>query len=168
MKPELFRAVLGSEDCKAIIDSLETSQPILNETGNSRFTTYPIPPSLRKSVISQLHTLRYLYLDNIGMSYVFPDAPIIELANIKVYEPGDSMYWHVDAVTKDTIGRVLGFLFYLNDEYTGGETQYHEHGYFRGDAGDCLVFSPTWENPHCGTEVKTGKKIILTCYLRVN
>ncbi len=65
----------------------------------------------------------------------------------------------------DSSRSFLAFLFYLNDDFTGGETLFFDDTKFTPKSGSVLVFPPTWQYPHAGLPVDTGNKYILSTYL---
>ena len=66
-----------------------------------------------------------------------------------------------------TAKRYLAFLFYLNDDFVGGETDFpYNELTVTPETGKVLVFPPTWQYPHRGLHVKGGSpKYIMSTYL---
>ena len=55
-------------------------------------------------------------------------------------------------------------LFYLNDDFEGGETIFYPEMSIRPKKGSVIVFPPYWMFPHEGTPVIAGKKYIMSTY----
>lgn len=99
-----------------------------------------------------------------------------EPLQIIAYEPGDEFKLHSDAVSHDTNQRTLTFLVMLDDGFTGGETQFPKLDLkLRGNLGDGLMFSNVDYNGrpdplawHAGLPVESGRKIILSKWIRAH
>lgn len=91
----------------------------------------------------------------------------LEEFRLKCYNGGTGQQFrnHVDIGNLDSSRRFLAFLFYLNDDFTGGETLFFDDTKFTPKSGSVLVFPPTWQYPHAGLPVDTGNKYILSTYL---
>jgi len=101
-------------------------------------------------------------------SAFFPEDICLEEFRIKCYdsEKRDRFDLHVDVTDQDSSVRMLAFLYYLNDDFTGGETIFPDHDLIvTPKTGSVIIFPPTWQYPHKGTPVRTGKKYILSTYL---
>ena len=98
----------------------------------------------------------------------FPDRFFFEEFRIKKYDPGDDQFGlHTDVQDHMSAKRYLAFLFYLNDDFVGGETDFHYNELtVSPETGKVLVFPPTWQYPHRGYPVKGGSpKYIMSTYL---
>lgn len=75
------------------------------------------------------------------------------------YVPGNYFNWHVDGATKKN-GNQSKFtvLVYLNEDYTGGETEF-EPFKIKGTTGGVLVFPH--KVLHQGSEVSSGIKYVM-------
>ena len=91
----------------------------------------------------------------------------LEEFRIKRYNGGtqDCFETHVDVGDHNSARRYLALLFYLNDNFYGGETKFLPRKYIKPKAGSVLVFPPTWQYPHAGLKVLTGTKYIMSTYL---
>tara|TARA_R100000030_G_scaffold93924_1_gene80371 strand:- start:31 stop:597 length:567 start_codon:yes stop_codon:yes gene_type:complete len=89
-----------------------------------------------------------------------------EGTNMKRYIGGtDDMYKrHADVGTLGTCKRYLAMLFYLNDDFEGGETIFYPEMSIRPKKGSVVVFPPYWLFPHEGTPVIKGRKYIMSNY----
>ena len=97
----------------------------------------------------------------------FPEKYGLEEFRIKRYNAGDCFRQHVDVGDYKSARRFLAFLWYLNDDFEGGETLFRlpEKKIIQPKAGDVLIFPPTWQYPHEGLPVTTGTKYIMSTYL---
>ena len=93
----------------------------------------------------------------------------LEEFRLKRYNGGsDDRYdEHIDVQSPDSSRRFLSFLFYLNDDFTGGETEFTEGGLVTPRRGSVLVFPPYWMYPHAGRRVITGTKYIMSTYMHL-
>lgn len=89
-----------------------------------------------------------------------------EGSNMKKYVSGtDDMYKrHADVASNATCERFLAMLFYLNDDFEGGETIFYPEMSIRPKKGSVVVFPPFWLFPHEGTPVIRGEKYIMSNY----
>ena len=92
-----------------------------------------------------------------------------ENIRIKKYVGGtdDRIDMHYDVGCEDDSRRCLAFLYYLNDDFTGGNTMFHPNHTIRPKAGSVLVFPPYWMYPHKGEKVISGNKYIMSTYLGI-
>ena len=89
----------------------------------------------------------------------------LEEFRIKRYrEKGECFEKHVDVGNYASARRQLAFLFYLNDDFKGGNTEFDET-LINPRKGDILVFPPMWMFPHAGLPVISGAKYIMSSYL---
>ena len=98
----------------------------------------------------------------------FPDRFFFEEFRIKKYDPGSDQFGlHTDVQDHMSAKRYLAFLFYLNDDFVGGETDFpYNELTVQPKTGKVLVFPPTWQYPHRGYPVKDGSpKYIMSTYL---
>jgi hypothetical protein len=99
----------------------------------------------------------------------FPSKIFFEELRVKKYEPGSSDQFdiHVDVQDHSSAKRYLAFLVYLNDDFSGGETDFpYNQLTVKPKTGTVLVFPPTWQYPHRGMPVKEGSpKYIMSTYL---
>ena len=96
---------------------------------------------------------------------LLPSKYGFEELRIKKYDVGDSFDKHIDVADHASARRWLAFLVYLNDDFRGGETQFHmQSKIIKPKTGSVLIFPPTWNFPHAGLPVIMGTKYILTTY----
>ena len=89
---------------------------------------------------------------------------------IKKYETGretpDGFPEHFDAYNVRTSIRLLGFLWYLNDVATGGETDFAVLGKrIPPRTGRLVLLPPMWMYSHSGLTPVSNPKYIVTSYL---
>jgi len=96
----------------------------------------------------------------------FPEIALEEF-RVKRYtgETGQQFADHVDVGSLSSAKRYLSFLFYLNDDFEGGETIFYPDTKITPTKGSVVVFPPMWMYPHAGLPVKTGTKYIMSSYL---
>ena len=166
--------------CRVIIDLFENSETKdrIENAGVPTFTQVNINSSGKADKFMQL--LCYKIVDVIKEykkdlpEFVdwFPDKFAFEELRIKKYEPNsdDEFGLHVDVQDHLSAKRYLAFLVYLNDDFKGGETTFPYHNLtVKPETGKVLVFPPTWQYPHIGLPVKSGKpKYIMSTYLHYN
>lgn len=77
-------------------------------------------------------------------------------------QPGEGFAWHADEDGR----RRLALIFYLNEDFAGGETQFQHQGFdYRPRRGSLLLFPPFWTHVHRGQPVERGVKYIATAFL---
>ena len=90
------------------------------------------------------------------------------------YRPGQEFKPHRDCTEDIENQRVWTMLIYLNDGYTGGETEFLQTGLkVRGNTGDALLFRnaddagrPDMSTLHAGLPVLTGEKFLASRWIR--
>jgi hypothetical protein len=77
---------------------------------------------------------------------------------------GGYHFWHCENFTKDTSGRVLAWMIYLNDIPPGeGETEFiWQKRRFQPEAGTCLIWPAYFTHTHRGNPVYSTSKYIAT------
>jgi hypothetical protein len=103
-------------------------------------------------------------------SYQLPKKYSFENIKIKRYLPNspDQFKPHVDVGNYESAKRFLAFIVYLNDNFSGGETNiltYNKE--IKPKKGSLLVFPPLWTHFHQGKPITSGNpKYILGSYLQ--
>jgi prolyl 4-hydroxylase len=102
-------------------------------------------------------------------SQFLPLPQALEEFRVKRYNSSsDDRYdTHVDVESPQSASRYLALLFYLNDDFTGGQTKFAEGPTIQPKRGTALVFPPYWMYPHAGLRVLTGTKYIMSTYLHL-
>lgn len=111
-----------------------------------------------------------MYQQLFPVATFMPPIRSLEQFRVKRYNSGsDDRYdTHVDVAHIESAQRYLALLFYLNDDFTGGQTQFAEGPAVIPKRGTVLVFPPYWMFPHAGLRVLTGTKYIMSTYLHLN
>ena len=82
---------------------------------------------------------------------------------VKVYNPGGHYDWHQDYVIDCYNGvRELTFIWYLNDDFDEGETEFFNGDKIIPKIGRLLIFPSSWMYVHKGCTVKNKNKYIST------
>jgi len=160
--------------CKKLIDLFEKNngKERIENDGAPNFTQLNISQHLNELVSPISNTivnhLEYYESQFSAFSKFFPEEICLEEFRIKCYDSKtrDRFDLHVDVTDKDSSVRALAFLYYLNDDFSGGETIFLEHDLIiKPKVGSLIIFPPTWQYPHKGSPVKSGKKYIMSTYL---
>ena len=124
---------------------------------------------LMNCLVRKIRTLVNIYKDhNPTGGRFFPEKYGVEEFRIKCYnEAEDCFSQHVDVGDANSSKRFLAFLFYLNDNFDGGNTVFKlpDKEIIKPKQGDVLMFPPTWQYPHEGKPVIAGTKFIMSTYL---
>ena len=167
--------VVSPEACKALIDVFEESKHLRVRRNDDvkNFSELNINqhyPELINLLVSYTMSTAARYIDELPNYEGFFDLKALEEFRIKrytsdIYLTGRQQFrTHVDIGDPVSCKRQLAFLFYLNDDFEGGETEF-DHGLITPREGDILVFPPTWQYPHAGLPVNDGTKYIMSTYL---
>ena len=71
--------------------------------------------------------------------------------------------WHHDYIIDALEGtRALTYIWYLNDNFEGGETEFIDGTIIKPKTGNMLIFPASWLYVHRGVEVTKGYKVIAT------
>ena len=85
---------------------------------------------------------------------------------IKQYEPGDYFHWHVDRQMNQTHIRTLAYIWYLNDSFEKGETEFlYQSKRFQPKRGQVLIWPRGFTHTHRGNPPLSGEKYIATSWL---
>ncbi len=86
--------------------------------------------------------------------------------NLKRYDPDNYFNWHVDSyVTEDNWTRSVAAIWYLNDDFDEGETEFVSGRKIKPGVGKLLMFPSIWVYPHRGVAPKNGSKYIITSFI---
>ena len=126
------------------------------------------PPVTLNQLCRKIRTLTNIYTDhNPTGGRFFPAKYGLEEFRIKCYNDDDCFSPHVDVGDRNSSKRFLAFLFYLNDNFDGGNTEFRlpQKQVIKPEQGSVLMFPPTWQYPHEGKPVLAGTKFIMSTYL---
>ena len=166
-----YEGVVPDVICDWLVSALdEADHLVLRRNGPQNFDEINVNqshPEVLKHLVGRLQHVVSLYQTDFPRetSY-FPDLALEEF-RVKRYTGGTGQQFsdHVDVGSLDSCKRYLAFLFYLNDDFTGGETLFHPNTKITPVKGSVVVFPPTWMYPHAGLPVDTGTKYIMSSYL---
>lgn len=99
-----------------------------------------------------------------------PQPEAFELPRVKRYRVGgtDQFETHYDVRTRESLGRYLVCLWYLNDVAEGGETAFPAlRMSVQARRGRLVMFPPYWLFPHAGRAPLSGDKYVAMLYLRM-
>jgi len=167
--------VVSPEACRALIAIFEESVPLHVHRNDDVKNFYELNvnqnfPEVTDLLVSYTMSTAARYLDQFPEFEGYFDLKALEEFRIKrytsdIYLTGRQQFrTHVDIGDPVSSKRQLAFLFYLNDNFEGGETEF-DHALITPREGDILVFPPTWQYPHAGLPVKDGTKYIMSTYL---
>lgn len=80
---------------------------------------------------------------------------------IQKQQKGAKYAWHYDGSISEGIDFGL-IIIYLNTVEQGGETEFINGRKVKPERGKAIIFPANWTYPHCGNEVISGDKYILT------
>ena len=170
----LFDDALTPMLCEILTDAFEASQSQenWNRDGAPQFTQVNMNkdrPDLIHALTKSALTSVARYIDQHTITDHMPKPRALEEFRVKRYNSGsDDRYdTHVDVASPEAASRYLALLFYLNDDYTGGQTEFAEGSTIQPKRGTVLVFPPYWMYPHAGLRVLTGTKYIMSTYLHL-
>lgn len=111
-----------------------------------------------------------VYTEFLGEYHTFKFTPTLGTIDCKLarYEVGHGMDWHDDYKTPKSYSnqempngrRQITSITYLNDDYTGGATEFKDGTMIVPKAGNTLIFPSHWCFRHRGMEVTSGTKYI--------
>jgi len=83
---------------------------------------------------------------------------------IQKTEPGEGYHaWHYESDGHERANRVTAWMIYLNDNYTGGETEFlYQHKRVEPEQGKLLIWPAAYTHVHRGNPPLEGTKYILT------
>jgi hypothetical protein len=113
------------------------------------------------------------YIENIPNDYrpylcdLFSKYNYVIDDKIVRYHENDLYEWHYDFSLGDKGFRCLSSITYLNDNYSGGETQFINKTFFP-KRGNTLIFPSLWMFPHQGNPIISNNKIIYVCHFWIS
>ncbi|AXK41947.1 2OG-Fe(II) oxygenase [Erythrobacter aureus] len=171
-----IRGFLSASECRYLIDlskpQLRDSVVVNPATGalmkdpirNSRAATFPF---VRENAV--LHAINRRIAAATNSTYEQGEP-----TQILAYDTGQEYKSHLDTLPNTANQRKFTFLVYLNDDYSGGETQFNAIQWsFKGKPGDALLFQnidhtgqPCPLSVHAGCPVQSGTKYLLSKWIR--
>ena len=170
----VYDDVLTEDECEKLVLTFDTSkgkQRVDNKV--IHFTELNLNEhcnSLVPSLVSLTREVLDQYKFDVWESKYFPTNQLaMEQFRIKCYnnDGKDQFDTHVDVGNYLSARRYLAFLYYLNDDFEGGETSFVPGIPVTPKKGSVVVFPPFWMFPHQGSPVTSGpsKKYIMSTYL---
>ncbi len=84
------------------------------------------------------------------------------------YENNQEYLWHCDATpVAKTSSRIVSVVVYLNDDFTGGETEMAGGLKVSPKKGKALIFPSNWNYPHRACPVTKGTKYALVTWYNI-
>ena len=167
-----YQAALSGGDCERLIELFELAEEKeqLDRQGAPKFTQVYMNksyPAIVKGLVDAVMTVYDRYCEDYPHTKWMPPPKILESFRVKRYvENTDERFdTHVDVADMISAKRYLAFLFYLNEDFEGGETEFEGGPKVSPKTGSVLVFPPTWQFPHAGLRVTKGTKYIMSTYL---
>ena len=104
------------------------------------------------------------FLSGFGYGYTSPSDVCSDTGyQLKMYKTGMRYRWHHDYIIDALEGtRALTYIWYLNDNFEGGETEFIDGTIIKPKTGNMLIFPASWLYVHRGVEVTKGYKVIAT------
>lgn len=179
----VYNNVLPSVVCDHLIHTIRNSwdKKVVDHNGRPTFTELNINethPELVNNLVSFARYVINQYYGDVQYCKDFtPPLRGMEEFRVKCYNGGsdDRFDTHVDVGDITSCKRYLSLLFYLNDDFEGGETSFLDYNPDYGEyqdmfdiipkTGSVMVFPPMWMFPHRGRPVISGTKYIMSTYL---
>tara|TARA_B100000073_G_scaffold246350_1_gene206808 strand:- start:421 stop:987 length:567 start_codon:yes stop_codon:yes gene_type:complete len=165
--------VLPDDTCDKLIKLFEDSEhkQRLDRGGYPNWTNlfignhYPHVEDLLRETYTKVARSYQRYTGEYGLNFNTRNFSF-EGSNIKKYVGGSNDVYkrHADVAGLACSRRFVAMLFYLNDDFEGGETIFYPDHVIKPKKGSVLVFPPFWCFPHEGTPVIKGNKYIMSDY----
>jgi len=170
-EPRVMKNFLTDEECEYIKKKAEK-----NLQTSTIGSDYKVDERIRKSETAWLSKRDPVVGNIINRCLKYTDRPFQNCEKLQVlrYTPGGHYAPHQDVIRHKNNFRMYTFIFALNDDYEGGETEFPTiEKKFKLEKGDALFFDTvdnyelnTSKALHGGRPVKSGEKWI--CNLWVN
>jgi Rps23 Pro-64 3,4-dihydroxylase Tpa1-like proline 4-hydroxylase len=180
--------VLTEEFCKKIIQKFESDEKKSSGVANkglhldvkqstdlyiSQYNDWKTEDNVFLESLNENYMLYQNYLDEIfsymkmGNVDVFCNfSDIIDFGyQIQRTEKGQFYTWHHDGAYCEEYFRSLTYIWYLNDDFTGGETEFYDGTIIKPSTGKLMFFPATWTYLHQGRKVISGTKYICTGWM---
>ena len=172
-----YEGVTGGGLRKDIKDTLDFQIPVKNEKNKTHWN------KIRDLLERELNANVKHYVKNINDDMkiceensdnkykVFNNFVSFESIQIQKYTKQKGRYiYHQDFASdwENKKYRVITFLWYLNDVYEGGETEFWTTYKVKPEAGKLFLFPSTWTYPHRGMMPISNDKYIITGWIYMN
>lgn len=159
----LLKNFSTKEEAKILYDYVSSMYISAQEKNNSLRKTHLAEKSLQ--IIEQLEKK---YIDFALKNLDFMVEPkFSSLKNYVYWETGKAMLPHYDNVGGDHVAPVMyGCVFYLNDDFEGGELWYPNHGVeYKPVAGEMIIHPGTREYSHGIKEIISGLRVACASFI---
>ena len=167
-----YQACLSGADCDELIAKFEACEykEKLDIAKTPKFTQVNINdtyPELVQNLVRATLSAYELYRADHPETQFLPPPRTLETFRVKRYrqDTDEQFKTHIDVADYTSAKRYIAFLFYLNDDFDGGETEFEYGQVIHPQRGKVLIFPPTWQFPHAGLPVTMGTKYIMSTYL---
>ncbi len=176
---QCFDGVFDASFCATMVASFEQMPQFQLPNGRgyraameqSGWTELNVTPhaseSLKGAFYEQVERYLSEYNARVPLCLPVPVRSQLENLRIKRYQctSAEQFQPHFDALDKQC-NRYMVFLWYLNDVFVGGETEFCNLGLrVQARAGRLLMFPPYWMFQHAGLPPRSNDKYIVSTYL---
>lgn len=152
-----------------IVEDFESRKPIWKKSDSTR-NYWSVPSSLMNSHLMEAYLSKieaFIALYKRDFSKIFDQLDLMKVDpvwNCQKYEKGNSYSkWHCENLGIRYGNRCLAFMTYLNDCYSGGETEFlYQEKTFLARKGITLIWPAHFTHVHRGIPSDSGEKYILT------
>jgi hypothetical protein len=146
------------------------SEYVFGSYKTSRFLNLPVATEVDREVYLIINEIKnaidncvndYSEYNNLDLGYM-PDE-----CNIRRYELGKQMGPHIDCEDDDTESRLTAsIVFYLNDDYEGGEISFPKQDIkIKPTAGSLVIFPSVKPYYHQSAEITSGMKYMCPAFM---
>jgi hypothetical protein len=177
MKPVEYRHAVNPDFCQEIINNFDKCEITYRKKKEYSFKEISMIENEHMSKLMEGLVRKADYFTTLFKSQnnlkVFPDRYGYEAVRVKRYDAADQdeFPWHADVMDWQSAKRFLVCMFYLNDNFIGGETDFGSEEKINyiitPEQGKIVLFTPFWDNPHRGRKVISGSKYIANVYLHL-
>jgi len=159
---------------KDVKDSLDFQIPkIANNkwSKNRQFLEKELDKNIKKYVKNINDSMENCQETSSHKYKVFSNFLSFDTLQIQRYTKQKGRYIYHQDFSTDWVNkkyRVITFLWYLNDVYEGGETEFWTTYKVKPEAGKLLFFPATWTYPHRGIMPISNDKYIITGWIYLN
>lgn len=174
-----FRSALSKEECSAVANALEASgRWEKSRTGNNLDTNYRSNKQVHLTQLANYDPATYKVFDDMifhaltkavteyqrayaSHSFVLSD----EGYSVLRYEEAEEYKVHSDSGPENK--RLVSALLYLNDSFTGGETNFPLQNFkVKPETGMICLFPSIFTHPHASLPVESGVKYVVVTWYR--
>lgn len=165
----LYENTFSSEDCNNLIKKFEDNSSLhelesITSSDGWHMQFNQVKLANHKAFEEENKKLRALFLEAIGAykkehgieTYQWPQQFNLEPIRMKRYLPNTDERFdeHVEVTNLETARRFLVALIYLNDDFTGGETDFPQFKMVKPKQGNMVLFPAMWNWLHKGYPVQ--------------